>query len=61
MNLKSYSERNKSALEEAERCMNRSIVIVEKIVGDGPNYLKARSTLGLGDIHLAKKQVDEAE
>ncbi|TNV71246.1 hypothetical protein FGO68_gene16973 [Halteria grandinella] len=61
VNLKSYSERNKEAIEEAQRCIERAIDIVGKIVGDGPNYLKARALLGLGDLHLARKQVDEAE
>jgi tetratricopeptide (TPR) repeat protein len=61
VNLKSYSERNKEAIDEAQRCIERAIDIVNKIVGDGPNYLKARALLGLGDLHLARKQVDEAE
>lgn len=61
VNLKSYSDRSKSYLVEAESAIKQAIDIVAAIVGDGPNYLKARVQLGLGDILLAKKKPDEAE
>lgn len=62
VNLKAYSERNKGALEEAQKAMNRCEEILNKILGeDGPSYLRARAMLGQGDIAVTLKKIEEGE
>lgn len=49
--IKVYSQRNKTALDEAERAVEKTLSILDKIVGsEKPNYIYARALLGLADI-----------
>jgi len=50
--IKSYTQRNKGALNEAEKASEACLEITEKIVGDKANYLTAKALLHKGDILL---------
>jgi hypothetical protein len=48
--IKNYTQRNKQALIDAEKAANEQLEITQKILGDSPNYLVAKSLLHIGDI-----------
>lgn len=48
--IKNYTQRNKQALIDAEKAANEQLKITQKILGDSPNYLVAKSLLHIGDI-----------
>ena len=59
--LKIFSQRNKEPLDIAEQASNKSKEILERILGDKPNYLIAKALLSIGDIQMQRKNLQEAE
>jgi tetratricopeptide (TPR) repeat protein len=59
---KIYSQRNKEAINEAQKALDKAVAIIDTIVGsDKPNYIRARAMLAQGDIYVTQKKIDEAE
>lgn len=48
--LKVFSQRKKDAINDAEKAAERSIDIINKVVGDKANYHMAKGLLGRGDV-----------
>ena len=60
--MKAYSQRNPSALDDAQRAADSCLKNLETILGtDKANYLIAKALLHQGDILIQKKQLEEAE
>ena len=59
--IKNFTQRNKQALVDAESAASEQLEITEKVLGDGANYLVAKSLLHIGDILIQKKELDESE
>lgn len=60
--MKAYSQRNPSALEDAQRAADSCLKNLETILGtDKANYLIAKALLHQGDILIQRKQLEEAE
>ena len=63
VNLKAYSQRNPSALDDAQRAADQCLKNLKTILGedDKPRYLIAKALLHQGDILIQRKKIEDAE
>ena len=63
VHLKAYSQRNPSALDEAQRAADECMKNLQTILGDDdkPRYLIAKALLHQGNTLIQRKKVEDAE